>query len=97
MLTIKSYTKKIEKNILLACTKNAAIPTYIPNFCFSFLSGSCILGLKISIITTNNSELIRKDNTPFIPVPIAVPSNTAIYNIPTGILLLQAAANIASP
>ena len=85
------------KNILLACTANVDIAMYIPNFCLSFFSGSCILGLKIKIIAINNSELIKNDNTPFTPKPIPVPISTAMYRIPTGILLLHAAAKIASP
>lgn len=74
ILTIKSYTKNIAKNILLASTANADIAIYIPNLCFSFLSGSCILGLKIRIIAINSNELIRNDNVPPTPKPIAVPN-----------------------
>ena len=97
MLSIKSYTKNIVKNILLACTTNAAIAIYMPNFCLSLFSGVCILGLNVNIITINNNELIKNANNPFIPKTIVVPIITAIYRIPTGILLLQVAAKIASP
>ena len=90
-------SKNMVKNILLAWTANAEIAIYIPSFCFSFLCVSWIDCLNINIIAINNNELIRNVNIPFIPKPIAVPTNTATYNIPTGILLLQAAANMASP
>ena len=97
ILTIKSYIKNIEKNILLACTANVAIARYIPNFCISFLSFSFILGLKISIIAININDVIKKLNTPLTPKPINVPTSIKIYKIPIGILLLHAVAKIASP
>ena len=97
ILAIKSYTKNIVKNILLTCTINTDIAMYKPKFRFSFLSKLFIFGLNIKIMATNSSEVIKKNSNPFIPKPISVPSAIAIYKIPAGILLLHAAANMASP
>ena len=97
ILAIKSYTKNVVKSILLACTKNADTAIYMPNFCLSLFSGVCSLGLNINIMAINNNELNKKVSVPFKPKLIVVPIKTAIYNILTGILLLHAAANIASP
>ena len=69
------------------------LPLVLDNSSLGLINGN----IAINIIAINNNEPRRNVNVPATPNPIAVPTNTAMYKIPTGILLLQAAANMARP
>ena len=71
--------------------------TYRPSFCFSFLSSSSKFGLIINTSPINKIEVIKNVPKPPNPNFISVPIVTNMYISPTGFLLLQHAAKIASP
>ena len=96
MFDNKSYNKKPLISIFTICTANIDITTNAPICIFSFLSSSSI-GLNIRIIAIIIKDIIKKLSPSPNPKPTIVPTNVAISIKLAGILLLQAAAKIASP